>query len=264
MGEYEKIKLRWERDRRVARITLASGTGNVLTIAVNEEIRRALAEIRDADERALSVIALDAEGPDFSYGASVQEHRRAEVGYLFKTFHQVLRDLNDLHVPTAALVRGRCLGGGLELAAFCDLVFCEETATLGLPEIKLGVFPPVGSALLARKCGAGFSTAMVLSGDHFTGTDAHRMGLAYRACPEGFVEESFDSWVGDTLLPLSASSLRMATRAARLPWVSDFFDDVRRAETLYLESLLETHDANEGINAFLEKRAPLWQHGRMR
>lgn len=261
-SEFEKIQVRWAHDRRVLRITLGGSRGNVLTTQVMREVRAAVEGLDR--ERDLALIAFEGEGPDFSFGSSVQEHRKGLVEGMLAEFHRMLDALDATSTPLAALVNGRCLGGGLELALFCDFVLAEESAEFGLPEIKLGVFPPVGCALLPWRVGTARASSMILSGESIAAPEAYTFGLIDRVVPEGFLQESFEPWLEKTILPLSSSSLRVATRAARIPWVARFWECLTALERLYLDELVPTHDANEGLAAFLEKRAPIWNHGRIR
>jgi cyclohexa-1,5-dienecarbonyl-CoA hydratase len=176
-------------------------------------------------------------------------------------FHALFRNLFAPDIPLVALVCGQCLGGGFELAAACDLVFAETSAHMGVPEIRLGVFPPVACALLPGRVGVARANDLLLTGRSWTAPEAHAAGLVTSLSEPGELEADFQGWVEKQLLPLSGSSLRIATRAARLPWRRRFLEDLQELERLYLEDLVSTHDANEGIEAFLEKRSPTWDHG---
>jgi cyclohexa-1,5-dienecarbonyl-CoA hydratase len=173
-------------------------------------------------------------------------------------FHALFHDLMETPVPMLALVRGQCLGGGLELAAFCDWVWVEEGARLGQPEMKLGVFAPVGSLVLPWRCRARAGD-LLLSGRTVDAAEALRIGLADRLLPAGEGEAALDGWFAESLLPLSASSLRHARSAARWDLHRRLREGLPELEALYLDVLMSTHDAVEGLRAFLEKRAPSWK-----
>ena len=176
---------------------------------------------------------------------------------MLKAFHALFLDLMDADLPTAACVRGRCLGGGLELAAFCDRVVVEAGATLGQPEIKLGVFAPVGSLVLPWRCGAAGGD-LLLTGRTVDADEAAVLGLADQVCATGEGEERIERWARQHLLPLSPSSLRLARRASRLEIHGRLRDGLAEVERIYLEELMTTRDATEGIEAFLAKRPPVW------
>jgi cyclohexa-1,5-dienecarbonyl-CoA hydratase len=164
----------------------------------------------------------------------------------------------DANVVTLAAVRGQCLGGGLELAAFCNRVFADEGARLGQPEIVLGVFAPVASSVLRERMGSGGAEDLLLSGRTIDAREAFRLGLVDEI--HGDPGEAAMAYARAHLMPHSASSLRRAVHAARLGFARRFQQDIQQLETLYLDNLMQTADASEGIHAFLEKRAPIWRN----
>lgn len=258
MSESEKVTSRWEDEWRVLRVRLSAPPGNILDREMVAGLEEAVAEVAQVPECAL--VVFEGAGENFSFGASIQEHRPPAVTDLLGDFHSFLRSLLDLDVPTACLVRGRCLGGGLELAAACDFLFAAEDAELGFPEIRLGVFAPAASALLPHKLGATRAAELLLTGSSLAGADARAMGLATLVFPEPRLEAGFEAWLRATLLKRSSAALRLATRAVRLPWKQRFFEDLAKLEGLYLEQAADLPDAREGIDAFLEKRRPVWSH----
>jgi cyclohexa-1,5-dienecarbonyl-CoA hydratase len=165
--------------------------------------------------------------------------------------------LIECNLPLLALVNGQCLGGGLELAAFCDWVFALENATLGQPEIKLGVFAPVGSIVLPWRIGAR-ANDLLLTGRSIDAKAAKEIGLVNRVLAKKSAEEELETFITETLLPLSASSLRYARNAARWHLNRQMKHGLPELEALYLDELMKSPDASEGITAFLEKRTPRW------
>lgn len=244
---------------RLLRIVLAQPKANILTQEMMGELVQVLE--REGHDAALTAITLEGKGAHFSFGASVEEHTRERVGRMLPEFHALFHHLLAPGVPLVALVRGQCLGGGFELAAICDFVFAEAGACFGVPEIKLGVFPPVACALLPARLGSVRANELLLTGSVWSPETARDAGLVTQVSPSGALGDSFATWFEEHLLPLSASSLRFATRAARLGWSRRFRQDLSELEPLYLEELMATHDAEEGIRAFLEKRPPAWDHG---
>ena len=257
-GELDKVEFRLDDDGTILWAVLNDPPGNVLDAKMTQSLRRLIAAAQKLP--TLRLIVFSGAGEQFSYGASVEEHRPDRVGAMLELFHGMFRDLIDSDIPAAALVRGRCLGGGLELAAFCDRVVVEDGAILGQPEIKLGVFAPIGSLLLPWRCGARGSE-LALTGRSIDAGEAVRIGLADELAAKGEGESAVDRWFRKELLPLSASSLRLARRASRWSLHKTIGEELAAIETLYLDELMQTHDGVEGIQAFLEKRRPAWTHG---
>ena len=251
-----KARLEWLHDGQVVRLVLAAPKANILDAAMMSDLRRLLAEA--AAQADLKAIILTSDGPHFSFGASVEEHLPDQVAAMFALFADLLRELAGAPAPTIAAIRGQCLGGALELALACDLIVAEESAQLGLPEIKLGVFPPAGSALLPVRLGAGRASEMILSGASLTASAALAAGLVNRVAPAGQLESDLDAWLQSDFLPRSTFALRYAAQAARRPLVHALRHHLPELESLYLYELMRHPDANEGIRAFLEKRSPQW------
>ncbi len=235
-----------------ARVVLASPPGNVLDAAMMTEIGEALDGFKS--EKQLKLLVFTGEGKHFSFGASVEEHVGERAAAMLKGFHGMFRKLMDLGVPTAAAVKGRCLGGGMELAAFCHRVVAHPGAVFAQPEIQLAVLAPVASLLLPWKLGQSRADDINLTGRNVEAAEAQAMGLvdAIAEDPVAAVE----AWAAEQLAPKSASSLRMAARASRWELHQRFRALLPEVERLYLEDLMSTHDANEGLAAFLEKRKP--------
>jgi cyclohexa-1,5-dienecarbonyl-CoA hydratase len=239
----------------VVRIAFDAPPGNILDIPMMDDLTRALR--RAARAPALKVILFEGEGPNFSYGASIEDHRPARVGRMLRSFHALFRALARIDRVLVAVVRGRCLGGGMELACFCHRVFADPGARLAQPEIDLGVFPPVASLILARRAGQPVADEVCLTGRSFTAAEALEAGLVdeVAADPRRAAEE----WLRASIIPKSAAAIRLAVRAARLRWNDDFLKNLARVERLYLRDLMRTADAREGIEAFLAKRPPVWK-----
>ncbi|MCB9913588.1 MAG: cyclohexa-1,5-dienecarbonyl-CoA hydratase [Planctomycetes bacterium] len=209
-----------------------------------------------AHEPKLKLVTLEGRGDHFSFGASVEEHMPGQCGAMLRSLHGMLVRLHEAHVPVHAVVRGYCLGAGLELAAFAHRIFACPKATLGQPEIQLGVFAPVATAILEGRVGRGAAEDLCLSGRNMDAAEAFRVGLV------DDLEE--DPWAACAayyeahLAPRSASSLRLAVRALRAEFGCRFRQRIADLEQLYLGELMSTHDAVEGLTAFLEKRQPVW------
>jgi cyclohexa-1,5-dienecarbonyl-CoA hydratase len=240
----------------VWRVLLDRPKANVIDSAMNAALTGVFERARG--ERGLKAICLEGEGPHFSFGASVEEHLPDSVEAMLKGFHGLFRAIAAAEVFVMAAVRGQCLGGGLELAAFAHRVFAAPDAQLGQPEIRLGVLAPVASVLLAERCGRGAADDLCLSGRSLGAGEA-------RAC--GLVDEVADDpaaaaleYARNHLCKHSASSLRHAARAVRRGFYARFFGELDAIERHYLEELMATRDAVEGIESFLEKRKPDWSN----
>jgi cyclohexa-1,5-dienecarbonyl-CoA hydratase len=236
------------------RLTLDRPKGNVLDAEMISALRQEITRARDwAPVRTL---LLSGEGRHFSFGASVEEHQPQQVDDMLKGFHALFRELLDSGLVTLAAVRGQCLGGGLELAAFCQRVFAAPDAKLGQPEVKLGVFAPVASVILPLRVGQANADDLLLTGRSVNAEEALRMGLV-DALSDDPVQAAVD-WHLEHLHGLSGAAVHFAARAARARLRRALSDDLATVEGLYLSDLMATHDAPEGIASFLEKREPQW------
>ena len=253
----EKLIVEYTHDRQVVRITLNAPKGNVLDAAMMAELQGELDKLKD--EPQVKMLQFTGAGDHFSFGASVPEHTRDKAPQMLKQFHSLFYSIIDLGIPTAALVSGQCLGGGMELALICNLLFADETARLSQPEISLAVFPPPASLILPLKIGQARADDLLISGQSITAADALASGLACAVYPSRAVMlEKVDKWVQKHILSKSASSLRFAVKAARQSFNAALIDGLKKLEQMYLTELMATHDANEGIASFLERRPPVW------
>jgi cyclohexa-1,5-dienecarbonyl-CoA hydratase len=241
---------------QVARIALRCPPLNVIDIPMMEELASVLHEIEGRLD--VSVIVLSGEGKAFSAGVDVAAHTPDKVEAMLLKFHAVVRALVASKKVTFAAVHGHCLGGGAELAIVCDMVFTTASARWGFPEIKLGCYPPVACTALAALVGQKRAAELILTGRTITGTEAAQIGLANRAESDDELAPAVDETVRE-LLRLSPAALSV-TKKAFYAWDAMHFDKgLARAEKIYLEELMKTVDAQEGIQAFLEKRAPKWK-----
>ena len=240
----------------VARLRLHHPSLNVIDLGMMDELAQALAEIEARAD--VSLLVLSGAGKSFSVGVDVAAHTPDKVAGMLAKFHTVIRALVSSKKVTIAAVHGHCLGGGAELAMVCDLVYTAESASWGFPEIKLGCYPPVAVTALAALVGQKHAADLILAGRSITGAEAARIGLANRAVADAEVEAAVQEAV-QQLSKLSPAVLAI-TKKANYAWDSMHFDKgLARAEKIYLEELMKTEDVHEGINAFLEKRAPAWK-----
>jgi cyclohexa-1,5-dienecarbonyl-CoA hydratase len=240
----------------VARIVLSNPPLNVIDIPMMEELADALTEIEARIE--ISVLIIRGSQRAFSGGVDVAAHTPDKVEEMLAKFHGVIRTLVATEKVTIAAVHGHCLGGGAELAMVCDLAYTSELATWGFPEIKLACYPPVAVTALAALVGQKHAADLVLTGRSITGREAASIGLANAVVPEIDLDRTVQEAVHH-LSQLSPAALAI-TKKAIYAWDSIHFDKgLARAEKTYLDELIKTEDAAEGISAFLEKRPPVWK-----
>lgn len=251
---YQTIRV--EDEGRVARLVLARPPLNILNIAMLEEMEDALDVL--ATRRDLCAIVIAADGKAFSAGVDVEDHIEDRVRPMIAAFHGVFRRLADLEPPTVAAVHGAALGGGCELAAFCDLVVAAENATFGQPEIRLAVFPPITASAFHYFVHGKKTLELLLLGETIDAREAERIGLVNRVVPAAELAGAVSEMTG-RLASYSADALRLAKKAYYASVDRPFREALDRAEEIYLDELMTTHDANEGIAAFREKRAPRWR-----
>ena len=246
-------------DGRVLRLVLDAPRPNILSMQMMSELREALAAHRD--RRALRMVLVRGAGGTFSQGASVAEHKKEQAPAMLAAFSDLIRDVATYPVPVAALVEGRCLGGAFELVLACHLVFATPGAVMGCPEVKLGVIPPVLAVLGHLRLGGARAERMLLTGADLDADAAFWSGLLAAIVPAEVDPEAWVmGWYQRSLAPLSALTLREAVVASRTASgiLAAIHEPLQAAERRYVERLLPSRDANEGIEAFLEKRPPHW------
>jgi len=244
---------------RAARITFARPPLNILNIAMMREVNDALSQC--AKQRELAAIVFDAaeDCNAFSAGVAVEEHVEETIFQMLDSFHGIFRNLEQIARPTIAVVDGAALGGGCELVAACDIVIASERARFGQPEIKLGVFPPVAAVLLPRVIGDKRARELILTGELIEAPEAARLGLVNYLLPRSELEQK----VADLLSRfrnLSSAALAFTKEAMDLGRGCSLDSALKEVEDLYLNELMKTHDASEGIKAFADKRKPEWRH----
>ncbi|WP_040620235.1 cyclohexa-1,5-dienecarbonyl-CoA hydratase [Rhodovulum sp. PH10] len=253
----QPLKVWHDRDGALLRLRLARPKANIVDAAMIAAIDQALAD--HLDDRRLIAVLIDHEGPHFSFGASVQEHMPGQFEAMLRGFQAMVLRLVAAPVPVLVAVRGQCLGGGMEVAIAGNLIFAAPDAQFGQPEIQLGVFAPPASCILPERMPRGAAEALLFSGRSIGAEEAHRLGLVHAITPEP--EVAALAWFDERLAPLSPSSLRFAVKAARFEYVERVRAKAAALETLYLNELMSSHDAVEGLTAFLEKRPAKWETG---
>jgi cyclohexa-1,5-dienecarbonyl-CoA hydratase len=245
-----------EHDGALLRLRLARPKANIVDAEMIAALHGAL--IAHASRRELRGVLLDAEGPHFSFGASVEEHLPASCAQMLASLHALVVTLVDFHAPVLVAVRGQCLGGGLEVALAGGPIFAAPDAQFAQPEMKLGVFAPAASVLLPYRVNQTAAEDLLLSGRTIGAEEAQRIGLVHRVADDP--EAAALAWFHEQLQGKSAASLTLALDAARGAMRRDVRARLAEVERLYLERLMATRDANEGLVAFLAKRKANWEH----
>lgn len=253
----ELVKVAMLDDGAIWRVTFGHAKGNVLDRATMTALRGVF---RDAPHAAaLKAICLEGAGRHFSFGASVPEHLPDQVAGMLNEIRHLVLDLLDCHTIVVAAVRGQCLGGGLELASVCHRIFASQDAMLGQPEIALGAFAPIASIVLPERIGRANGEDLCLTGRSVTASEALTMGLVDELAAEDPADAAL-AWVRRHFSSRSAVSLRLAVKAVRSGFSARLRTELPVLEAIYLDELMVTHDAVEGLRAFMDKRPPVWRH----
>jgi len=243
-----------EQEGRLLRLRLASPKANLIDARMIAALQQAFDKAID-DPLARGVL-IDAQGDHFSFGASVEEHLPKQCGEMLSKLHHLLITMVGFNRPIMVAVRGQCLGGGLEFACAGSRLFARDDSRFGQPEIQLAVFAPAASCLLPDLVGPANAEDLLLTGRTISGERAHEIGLVAELADDP--EESALNYFEKYLSGLSASSLGIAVQAARIERLPRLRKNLDAVEKLYLEELMATEDAVEGLTAFLEKRRPKW------
>jgi len=248
--------IRFTTEPPVARITLSRPPLNVIDMAMMEELLAALEQIEQRPD--IPIVVFSGSPKAFSAGVEIAEHTPEKIEGMLRKFHSVIRMMLATKKVTIAAVEGACLGGGAEVALVCDLVYSARDASWAFPEIKLGCYPPVACAALAALIGQKRAADLILTGCQISGDEALAVGLATGAARgeeiTGMVNDAIER-----LSQLSPAALKIAKKAF-YAWDAFHLDKgLQKAENLYFDELMKTSDAAEGINAFLEKRKPVWK-----
>lgn len=250
--------LRLEREGRLATLILDRPPLNILDLATLRRLGDMLEELAGDDELQLLVLR-SASPRSFSAGVAVEDHVAERIPDMLALFHGALERLRTLPALSLAAVQGHCLGGGLELAAACDLVLAADDARFGQPEVQLGCFPPYAAALYPRRIGRGATLDLLVTGRQIDGGEAARIGLVQRVAPMGQFTSRLEALIAE-LLAASRPVARLIKRAVRAGEEEPHEQAVAACERLYIEELTQIEDMEEGLEAFRQKRRPSWRH----
>ena len=247
-----------EKSERTAWITLDRPPLNVLDLGLLREMDQMLNLF--PSESTIDFLVIRGGGEcAFSAGVDVRDHTLEKVPEMLRVVHGVVRKFLALPQITIALVRGACLGGGLELASSCDFILASEESFFATPEINVGCYPPVALARFPSLVGYHRAAELILTGQRISAQQAAAMGLINRAVPAQELNQAVEALL-EELRSKSGAVLRIALKGLREIWLGNFATGLARAEELYLTELLKTADVEEGVQAFLSKRRPDWKH----
>lgn len=253
--EYKNIKVNVEDG--VGEIIFDHPPLNVLNIEMMTEINSALTEF--AKNPGLKIIVITGAGKAFSAGVDVSEHTKEKVNEMISTFHEIFNHLNSISVPTMAAVNGAALGGGCEVAIFCDFVLASEKAKFGQPEIKVGVLPPIAAIMFPRLMDRKKAVELILTGDVIGAQEAKTLGSVNQVVPVEEFEDKKKEFI-QKFTALSGAVLKITKKSINQTIGLDYKNAIKNVEDVYLNELMSTDDANEGLQAFLEKREPIWKN----
>lgn len=253
---YNNIIFRIEGE--AAFLTINRPPVNILDIATMEEMNDALDSLTDNTD--VKVLVISGSGDKaFSAGVDVSDHTEDKVDKMLEVFHGIFRKMSRLDQVTVAAVKGLTLGGGCEVAIFCDMIFAAENVKIGQPEIKLAVFPPIALLVLPHLVGLKRASELLLSGKVIDAKEAERIGLVNKVVPL----ESFDAGVHEFIQPileLSSVGIKYSKRGIQLGLETTFSEGLKKIEKIYRDELMASEDAHEGLKSFLEKRKPVWKN----
>jgi enoyl-CoA hydratase/carnithine racemase len=252
--------IRWDDSGPAAHLTMARPKQNIMNIEMLKEMSRAIESLNARDE--VRMILLDA-APEcegyFSVGVEAAGYRADMAFQMMDAFHQVFRSMTEVSKPIVAVVDGLAQGGGCELAAFCDIVIATEHARFLQPEIKLGVFPPMGAVVYPRVIGPKHAMELLLTADAINAQQALIMGLVNRVVPRSALKETVDSLV-QRIASQSTPVLQLLKRVVFEGTWRPFDQALKRSQDIYLNQLFELDDSQEGLRALVERRKPVWKN----
>ncbi len=241
----------------IGRITFNKQPLNVLNLEMMKEINDAL---KTFQKKSLKALVINANGKAFSAGVDISDHTKEKVNEMIRVFHDIFTNLLKINAPTVALVNGAALGGGCEVATFCDIVIASEKSKFGQPEIKVGVLPPVAAAIFPKLISSKKALELILTGDIIKADEAKELGLINHILPVDDFEDEAEKFITEKLASNSAVILQLTKRAIIEGATQNYKESIKKIEDIYLNELMKTSDANEGLAAFMEKRQPIWKN----
>ncbi|MFP4081591.1 MAG: enoyl-CoA hydratase/isomerase family protein [Candidatus Aminicenantes bacterium] len=255
-NNYDHIIFETKEDK--AFLTINRPPLNILNISTMEEMNQALTSL--LDNKQVKVLVVSGSGEKaFSAGVDVSDHTDEKVEKMLQVFHQIFHNLSQLDQVTVAALKGLTLGGGCEIALFCDLILAADNVKMGQPEIKLSVLPPVALLIMPRLVGLKKASELLLTGKIIEASEAERMGLINKVSPLDSFSSELENFI-QPLTELSLVGLKYSKKGINLGLEQTFSEGLKKIEKIYLEELMSSEDPHEGLKAFMEKRKPVWKN----
>ncbi len=255
-NKFENITFDTKEDK--AFLTINRPPLNILNIATMKEINKALDSL--TEDTSVKVLVISGAGEKaFSAGVDVSEHTKEKVEEMLHAFHGIFRNLSKLEQVTVAAAKGLTLGGGCEVALFCDLIFAADNLKIGQPEIKLSAVAPVALLILPRLVGLKKASEILLTGRILEAEEAERIGLVNKIVPISSFDPELDNFI-QPFTELSLVGIKHTKKGINLGLETAFLEGLEKIEKTYVEELMASEDAHEGLKAFMEKRTPLWKN----
>ena len=249
---FETVEIEFDDATGIGYLTLDRPDSlNALSLQLREEIIEGLRALNDLNEDGIDMRVVVIEGAEgnFCAGADITEFEDdAPTTDVDRTHFQFIR---DYPVPVIAKIRGYCLGGGLETAMSCDFRFASEDATLGLPEVDLGIIPGAGGVqFISRLVDPSTAMEIAMTGDHISADRAAEAGIVNRVYDEDELDEGVEEFASTIASkpPLSIQALKQSAYMATEMGLDEGLDYDRKL----IEPLFGTEDHEEGVRAFAE------------
>ena len=250
--------IRWDATGTVARLTLNRPSQNVMNLEMMTEMANAIEELHTRRDVRMILIDSACSGY-FSAGVGAEGYTSSLVFQMMDTFHRIFEVILEVSKPVLAVVDGVASAGGCELAAFADMVIATDSAKFVQPEIKLGVFPPLGAVVYPRVLGPKRAMELLLTGEPLNAQEALNIGLVNRVVPRKKLKETVENLVArisGQSGPVLSLTKQVIFEGTWLP----FEQALKKAQDIYLNELFRLEDAQEGLRALLEKRKPVWKN----
>lgn len=254
--KYENII--FETKDNKAFLTINRPPMNILNIATMEEVNDVLTSL--SGNKDIKVLVISSTGEKaFSAGVDVTDHTEDKVERMLQVFHDIFRNMSTLDQVTIAALKGLTLGGGCEIAIFCDLAIAADNLKIGQPEIKLSVIAPIALLILPRLIGLKKTSELLLTGKIIEAVEAEQIGLINKAVPLASFDTELESFI-QPFTELSLVGLKFSKKGINLGLETSFLEGLEKIEKIYIDELMVSEDAHEGLKAFVEKRKPLWKN----
>src|ERR1700686_3546025 len=249
--------IRYHVDGPVGRLTLNRLEHNLLDETMLRELADGIGLV--AENASIKLIILDAVGKVFSGGVDIGEYTAERAFSMLDAFHAACIAMIEAPQPVVVVVEGPAIGGGAELVAYGDLVVATPRARFALPEITIGMFPPLASTMFPHIIGPKRALELVLTGEAISAERARDLGLVNRLVPEAQLQAAVNELIGK-ITAQSGAVLGMAKKAVLAGMGMSLRDSLRNSMNIFLNELYRLEDSQEGLRALLEKRKPQWKN----